>query len=62
VSCFFYSISDRRNVLLWGVSSGILVTASLFGLIDEGLVEGTPQEIVAGMVLGVVLIFPLTFL
>jgi ZIP family zinc transporter len=53
---FFESISDRRNVLLWGFSSGIMVTASLFGLIDEGLAEGTPQEIVAGMVLGVVLV------
>jgi ZIP family zinc transporter len=53
---FFDSISDRRSVLLWGLSSGIMVSASLFGLIGEGLAEGTPAEIAIGMAAGVVLV------
>ena len=50
---FFDDISDRWNVVLWGLSSGIMVSASLFGLIQEGLAEGTPLEIAAGMLVGV---------
>jgi len=53
---FFDEISDRWNVVLWGLSSGIMVSASVFGLIDEGLVEGTPLEIAAGMAVGVTLV------
>jgi ZIP family zinc transporter len=53
----FDSISDRQNVLLWGFSSGIMLTASLFGLVDEGLAEGAPLEIAAGALAGVVLVF-----
>jgi ZIP family zinc transporter len=53
----FDSISDRQSVLLWGFSSGIMVTASLFGLVDEGLAEGTPLEIAAGALAGVALVF-----
>ena len=53
---FFDDISDRWNVVLWGLSSGIMVSASLFGLIQEGLTEGTPLEIAAGMAVGVVLV------
>jgi ZIP family zinc transporter len=53
---FFDGISDRRNVVLWGLSSGIMVTASVFGLLDEGLAEGSPLEIAAGMATGVVLV------
>ena len=36
-------VSDRWNVLLWGVASGIMVSASVFGLVQEGLavVDGT---------------------
>jgi len=35
-------IGDRWNVVLWGLASGIMVSASLFGLVGEGLavVEG----------------------
>jgi ZIP family zinc transporter len=50
---FFDDISDRRNVILWGLASGIMVSASVFGLIEEGLVEGTPFEIGVGMAVGV---------
>jgi ZIP family zinc transporter len=53
---FFDEISDRWNVILWGLASGIMVSASLFGLIEEGLADGTPLEIAAGMALGVVLV------
>jgi ZIP family zinc transporter len=53
---FFDEISDRWNIVLWGLSSGIMVSASLFGLIDEGLAEGTPLEIAAGMAVGVLLV------
>ncbi|MFC7058621.1 ZIP family metal transporter [Halovenus salina] len=53
---FFDSISDRHSVVLWGFSSGIMISASTFGLIQEGLAEGTPLEIGAGMAVGVVLV------
>ena len=53
---FIEDISARRNVVLWGLSSGIMVSASLFGLVGEGLAEGTPLEIAIGMGAGVVLV------
>ncbi|WP_207592202.1 ZIP family metal transporter [Halomontanus rarus] len=53
---FFDEISDRRNVVLWGLSSGIMVSASLFGLVEEGLAEGTPLQIGIGMAAGVLLV------
>lgn len=53
---FFDSISDRGNVALWGFASGIMLAASLFGLVDEGLAEGTPGEIGIGMLAGVALV------
>jgi ZIP family zinc transporter len=53
---FFDEISDRWNIVLWGLSSGIMVSASVFGLIEEGLAEGTPVEIGGGMVIGVALV------
>ncbi|WP_306060623.1 ZIP family metal transporter [Natronococcus wangiae] len=52
----FDEISDRRNVVLWGLASGIMISASVFGLIEEGLAEGTPLEIVAGIAAGVLLV------
>ncbi|MFC6764766.1 ZIP family metal transporter [Natrinema soli] len=53
---FFDSISDSRNVLLWGLASGIMLSASVFGLIGEGLAVGTPLEILTGMGAGVLLV------
>ena len=53
---FFDEISDRWNIILWGLSSGIMVSASLFGLIGEGLAAGGPTEIAAGMAVGVALV------
>jgi ZIP family zinc transporter len=39
-------IGDRWNVALWGIASGIMVAASVFGLIQEGLavVDGTALD------------------
>ncbi|QCW03075.1 ZIP family metal transporter [Natrinema pallidum] len=53
---FFEGISDRRNVILWGLSSGIMLSASLFGLVEEGLAEGTPLELAIGIAAGVALV------
>jgi ZIP family zinc transporter len=50
------SISDRGNVALWGFASGIMLAASMFGLVQEGLAEGTPVEIGIGLAAGVALV------
>jgi ZIP family zinc transporter len=49
-------ISDRWNVALWGLASGIMLAASVFGLIFEGLQEGTILEIAPGFLIGVLLV------
>jgi len=49
-------IGDRWNVALWGLASGIMVSASVFGLILEGLAQGTLLEIVPGLAVGVLLV------
>jgi ZIP family zinc transporter len=53
---FVKDVSVRWNVTLWGLASGIMVSASLFGLVFEGLNEGTPFEIAVGVLLGVLLV------
>lgn len=55
---FFFNddISDRWVVGLWGLASGIMVAASVFGLIFEGLAEGTLTQVSIGAVSGVVLV------
>jgi ZIP family zinc transporter len=54
---FFYDdIEDRWNVILWGLASGIMLSASLFGLVKEGLAVGTPMEIVPGVLVGILLV------
>jgi ZIP family zinc transporter len=54
----FGDISDRWNVALWGLASGIMLAASGFGLVSEGLAASTgfPALLVAGGVAGVVLV------
>jgi len=47
---------DRWNVGLWGLASGIMAAASLFGLVGEGLSTGTVAEVGAGALAGVVLV------
>ncbi|GAA0307947.1 ZIP family metal transporter [Halarchaeum salinum] len=51
-------ISDRATVALWGVASGIMLAASVFGLAREGLAysSGVPVLLVAGALVGVVLV------
>ncbi|QLH81484.1 ZIP family metal transporter [Halosimplex pelagicum] len=55
-------ISDRWNVVLWGLASGIMVAASLFGLIREGIavVDGGPVDAAVavgpGVLVGVLLV------
>jgi ZIP family zinc transporter len=59
---FFDDISDRWNVILWGLASGIMVSASLFGLVLEGLtvVDGSWRDatlaIGPGVVAGILLV------
>ncbi|GAB7013298.1 ZIP family metal transporter [Halolamina salina] len=57
---FFYTdeISDRWNVALWGLASGIMVSASLFGLFNEGLAysTGLPLLLLGGIVAGAALV------
>ncbi len=52
-------ISERWNVVLWGLASGIMVSASVFGLIGEGLANGTAGSrilMVPGLLAGVLLV------
>lgn len=55
---FFFvdDVSNRWRVTLWGLASGIMLSASGFGLIREGLNYGTPGEVVAGGLVGVLLV------
>ena len=50
--------SDRWNVALWGIASGIMVSASLFGLFSEGLAysSGRPTMLVVGIIAGAALV------
>lgn len=52
----FDDIPKRWNVALWGLASGIMISASIFGLLKEGLAAGTIQDIVPGIVVGVLLV------
>jgi ZIP family zinc transporter len=56
---FVEEFSDRWNVALWGIASGIMVSASLFGLINEGLAysaAGFPTLLAVGLLVGVALV------
>ncbi|AAG19368.1 MULTISPECIES: ZIP family metal transporter [Halobacterium] len=55
---FFFvdDIDDRWRVGLWGLASGIMVSASGFGLFREALNYGGPTEIAAGALAGVALV------
>ena len=55
---FFFvdEISDRVTVALWGLAGGIMLFASLFGFIFEGLEEGTLLEVTAGLGVGIILV------
>lgn len=51
-------VSDRWNVVLWGLASGIMVAASVFGLIREGLdaAGGSYTGVAVGAMAGVLLV------
>jgi ZIP family zinc transporter len=51
-------IGDAWNVALWGVASGIMLAASVFGLLGEGLAASTglPTLLALGVVAGVALV------
>ncbi len=55
---FFFKkeFSDRWLVALWGLASGIMFFASIFGLIPEGLASGTLVEVSIGLLIGVALV------
>lgn len=49
-------ISDRWKTALWGLAGGIMVAASLFGLLFEARAYGTLVEIAIGVSIGVLLV------
>ena len=57
---FIAEVSDRLQVGLWGLASGIMISASTFGLILEGMAEadgrGDYLLIVVGLAAGVALV------
>ena len=55
---FFFvdEIGDRVTVALWGLAGGIMLFASLFGFVVEGLAEGTLGQVGVGLVVGIGLV------
>lgn len=55
---FFFKddFSSKSRVVLWGLASGIMVSASGFGLVLEGLKKGSGTEVGLGIATGVVLV------
>ncbi|MBP1986905.1 ZIP family metal transporter [Halolamina salifodinae] len=55
---FVEEFGDQWNVALWGIASGIMVSASLFGLFNEGLAytTGVPTMLFGGILAGIVLV------
>lgn len=55
---FFFKkkFSDYWLVILWGLASGIMVSASIFGLVPEALAAGAWWELLIGLLAGVLLV------
>jgi len=55
---FFFvdEFSDRITVVLWGFAGGVMLFASVFGFIFEGLGEGTVLQVGSGLTVGVALV------
>lgn len=55
---FFFKedFSDKWLVALWGLATGIMATASIFGLLPEGMATGTWLEVSAGLLIGILLV------
>lgn len=49
-------IGDRTTVVMWGFAGGIMLFASLFGFVIEGLGEGTLLEVGVGLGIGVAVV------
>lgn len=49
---FVNRLSNQLLVSLWGLAAGIMTSASVFGLIPEGLAAGTVTEVGAGIAVG----------
>ena len=49
-------VSDRTTVILWGLAGGVMLFASIFGFVFEGLAEGTILEVGLGLLVGVGLV------
>ena len=54
---FVEDVSDRWYVILWGFASGIMTSASLFGLLPEGLSRGPLLEVASGVIVGIFLVY-----
>ncbi|MFC6905967.1 ZIP family metal transporter [Halalkalicoccus tibetensis] len=50
-------IPDRWLVALWGLAAGIMLSASVFGLLAEGLAEGSVLLVSLGLCLGAALVY-----
>lgn len=50
-------IPDRWLVVLWGLAAGIMLSASVFGLLAEGLAEGSVPLVSLGVCLGAALVY-----
>lgn len=53
---FIDRIGDRLRVGLWGFAGGVMLFASLFGFIFEGLEEGTLTQVTIGLLLGIAIV------
>lgn len=55
---FFFvdELGDRITVVLWGFAGGVMLFASVFGFIAEGLVEGTIGQVGGGFLLGIAIV------
>lgn len=55
---FFFvdDVSDRVTVVLWGFAGGVMLFASVFGFVVEGLGEGSVTQVTLGLVTGIVLV------
>jgi zinc transporter, ZIP family len=50
-------IRGRWLVALWGVAVGILLSATAFGLLAEGLETGQPEHLAIGVLAGIAFVF-----
>ena len=55
---FFFvdEVSNRVTVILWGLAGGVMLFASVFGFVFEGLAEGSRAQVGFGLAVGVSLV------